>query len=151
MLSLTRKCDYALLAMVELAHSQADLLSARDVAGVIGVPLPVLTNVLHLLVQSGLVASRKGAHGGYALAKRPDEINLADIIDGVEGPGRLTMCCAPAVDDSEDDCTLTDSCRLKGPIRRVHQGIREYLCGVSLSELAFTRELVELSFPERSG
>ncbi len=151
MLSLTRKCDYALLAMVELAHCDAKLASARGIASVIGVPLPVLTNVLHLLVQCGLVASRKGAHGGYALARGPDDINLADIIDGVEGPGRLTMCCAPEIDDSEEDCTLTDSCRLKRPIRKVHEGIREYLCGVSLSELAFEREIVELSLPERSG
>jgi len=151
MLSLTRKCDYALLAMVELAHSQADLVSARDIAGAIGVPLPVLTNVLHLLVQGGLVGSRKGAHGGYALARCPDEITLADIIDGVEGPGRLTMCCASDVEDSEEDCTLTDSCRLKRPIRRVHEGVRDYLRGVSLSQLAIEGEIVELSLPERSG
>lgn len=151
MLSLTRKCDYALLAIVELAHRQTDLVSARDMARIIGVPLPVLTNVLHLLVQCGLVASRKGAHGGYALARCPDAITLADIIDAVEGPGRLTMCCTPEDGVPEEDCTLTDSCRLKGPIRRVHRGIREYLCGISLSRLAFESEMVELSFPERSG
>lgn len=93
MLSLTRKCDYALVAMAELARNGRRTISARGLAEILGIRSPVLTNVLHRLQRHGLVTSRKGARGGYALARPPGRITLADVIDAIEGEFRLTPCC----------------------------------------------------------
>ncbi|MGB0714432.1 MAG: RrF2 family transcriptional regulator [Phycisphaerae bacterium] len=93
MLSLTRKCDYALVAMAELARNGRRTISARGLAAEVGIRVPVLTNVLHRLQRHGLVTSRKGARGGYSLSRPPTMITLADVIEAIEGDVRLTPCC----------------------------------------------------------
>lgn len=86
-MQLTAKADYAVRAAVELASSSPD--SPRRVDSVTtaqGIPVPFLENILAQLRSSGIVRNRRGATGGYWLARPADEINLADIIRAVEGP-----------------------------------------------------------------
>ena len=78
MLSLTRKADYAIVALSDLARQSASRSSARAIAERTKVPLPVLTNILHQLHNRGLVTSALGVKGGYALSRPPDAISLAD-------------------------------------------------------------------------
>lgn len=140
MLSLTRKADYALVAMAHLAQSESGRGSAREISEHIHVPLPVLTNILHQLLHSGLVTSTMGAKGGYRLARTPDAISLADIIDAIEGRFRLSMCCSeePVV-EGEERCDLEHNCRIKDPVRKVHQSLRVFLSQVNLAQIAFDR------------
>lgn len=147
MLSLTRKADYAFVAMAELARRDPEHASARELAETIGVSLPMLTNVLHQLVQFGLVASTKGAKGGYRLSRAARTISLADMIDAVQGTIRLAACCGGDPEVADADCDLERSCRIKEPVRRVHRGLREYLSRVSLADLAFDAKTVTLGLP----
>ena len=157
MLSLTRKCDYALVALAELAHCGRRTVSARDIATKVGVPLPVLTNVLHRLQRWGLVHSKKGARGGYSLARPPHQITMAEVIDAIDGGGRLTPCChgehSAGCDDSaaeakaESDCNLEAACRIREPMLRIQHGLREYFSSVTLEHLAFESGLVQLGVP----
>lgn len=141
MLTLTRKADYALLAMADLARRDRTRASAREIAGSVGVPLPVLTNILHQLLHRGLVSSAKGSKGGYQLAKLADEISLAEMIDAVEGPFKLTICCATEVTCDENRCNLEDNCQIKGPVRKVHQSLRRFFGQVTLAHIAGNSEL----------
>ena len=83
------KADYAVRAMVELAASdgseehpaKGEVISAAQ-----GIPHRFLENILGELRVHGLVHSRRGADGGYWLARDADEITLAEIIRAVEGP-----------------------------------------------------------------
>lgn len=93
-LSLTRKADYALVAMSHMAHRGQQRTSAREIAERVHVPLPMLTNILHQLSHEGLITSSMGSKGGYRLARGPEAISLADILDAIEGQFRLTMCCS---------------------------------------------------------
>ncbi|MTD44935.1 Rrf2 family transcriptional regulator [Conexibacter sp. W3-3-2] len=85
---ITAKADYAVRAAIELAAHAGDdrptkgeaLARAQDI------PLKFLENILADLRQSGIVRSRRGADGGYLLAKPADEVTIADIIRAVEGP-----------------------------------------------------------------
>ena len=113
-------------------------------------PLPVLTNVLNQLANSGLVISAMGVTGGYALARAADEISLADMIEAIEGNFKLTLCCS---DESEDDlgtCDLQDGCRVVEPLRRVHACLKEFLDSVTLAEIAFYSVPISLNV-ETSG
>lgn len=139
MLTLTRKADYALLAMSHLARTAPERSSAREIAQQVGVPLPVLTNVLNRLLHHGLVNSKMGAKGGYTLSRDPDEVSLTDMIDAIEGQFRMAICCQDDRAASEDQCDLESSCQIKEPIRRVHQGIRAYMGQVTLGHIAFNR------------
>ncbi len=137
MLSLTRKADYALIAMAELARSMPNRLSARVIAERVGVPLPMLSNILNQLLNSGLISSQRGPQGGYALVRPANDISLAAMIDAIDGPIMLARCCQEEVAVDDDRCDLEDSCQIKEPIRRVHESFRQFLSGVSLSYVAF--------------
>ena len=137
MLTLTRKADYALVAMADLAHRAPGRVSAREMARSIRVPLPVLTNILHQLLHKGLVTSTMGSKGGYSLARRPEQISLAEMIDAIEGPFRLTVCCSTECDSERERCELERECSIKEPVRRVHTSLRQFLSGVTLAQIAF--------------
>jgi Rrf2 family protein len=83
---LSAKADYALRASLELAASGDGHVKAETLARAQGIPLRFLEQILLDLKHAGLVASQRGAEGGYWLAKAPGEISLADVIRAVEGP-----------------------------------------------------------------
>jgi Rrf2 family protein len=84
---ITAKADYAVRAVVELAHSSQDSPHKVDeIAQAQRIPVSFLENILTQLRSSGIVRSQRGPEGGYWLAKPPDQVNLADIIRAVEGP-----------------------------------------------------------------
>jgi Rrf2 family protein len=81
------KVDYALRAAVELAALEAEWpVKGERVASGQGIPLRFMENILGQLRQAGIVASRRGAEGGYLLARPASEIALADVIRAVDGP-----------------------------------------------------------------
>src|SRR3984893_5570042 len=83
----TAKADYAVRAVVELAHSKQDSPRKVDeVAQAQGIPVSFLENILTQLRSSGIVRSQRGPEGGYWLAQPAEEVNLAQIIRAVEGP-----------------------------------------------------------------
>jgi Rrf2 family protein len=83
---LSAKADYALRATVELASQGDGHVKAETLARAQSVPLRFLEQILLELKHAGLVASQRGAEGGYWLARPPSEISLADVIRAVEGP-----------------------------------------------------------------
>lgn len=145
MLSLTRKADYAVVALADLAHRGTARASARDIAKSTKVPLPVLTNVLHQLLRHGLVSSAMGSKGGYRIARPASEISLAEMIDAIEGPFKLALCCGPAAECEDDVCDLEDNCQIKEPVRRVHVSLRRFLSQVTLAQIAFGSVPTELT------
>ena len=80
MLTLTRKTEYAMIAVCHLAHAGHKVVSARDIAEAHGVPLPLLMNVLKRLNRTGHVHSVRGAKGGYVLAVPPEQFTLDGLI-----------------------------------------------------------------------
>src|SRR5438067_12602812 len=83
---LSAKADYALRASAELASLAGGHVKAETVARAQSIPLRFLEQILLDLKHAGLVASQRGAEGGYWLARPPREIPLADVIRAVEGP-----------------------------------------------------------------
>jgi Rrf2 family protein len=83
----TAKADYAVRAAVELAAvGKGEPVKAEHIAEAQSIPLNFLENILAELRRAGIVESRRGAAGGYLLAKPPEEVSLADVIRAVEGP-----------------------------------------------------------------
>jgi Rrf2 family protein len=80
------KVDYALRAMTELAAASPSLMTAEQLATAQKIPPKFLESILAQLRNGGLVASQRGAEGGYRLAKLPQEISIADVIRELEGP-----------------------------------------------------------------
>ena|SRR5438132_11383662 len=79
------RSDYAIRAAAELAAA-GDAMKGDRIAEAQSIPLKFLENVLLELKHAGIVSSRRGASGGYLLARPASEISLADVIRAVDGP-----------------------------------------------------------------
>jgi FeS assembly SUF system regulator len=129
---LTHLADYAVVLMTAAARREPrERLSATDLAQDTGVPLPTAQKLMQQLAAHGLLVGHRGAGGGYALARPVSEINLADIIEAVEGPFTMTVCS-----EGRTDCALDAHCRVKPHMGVVGDKVRGALGAVSLQELA---------------
>jgi len=130
---LSHLADYAVVLMTAAARRPAGArLSATELAGETGVPLPTTQKLMGQLAASGLLTSARGVSGGFALSRVATEISLADIVEAVEGPIALTMCS----DSNNHECILDAHCRVKPHIGVVGRAVRGALGAVTLTELA---------------
>ena len=137
MLSLTRKTDYALVALAFLGHrhsTETGPASARLIADTYSLPLPLLMNILKELSSAGLLNSTRGATGGYMIAMPPSEISVLTVIEAIEGPMRIALCAdqkAPAA----GGCNIQDDCPIRNPVRKLHFKVAELFSNTSLADL----------------
>ena len=131
---LTHLADYAVVLMTAAARRPAAArLSATELSGETGVPLPTAQKLMGLLAGAGLLNSVRGAGGGFTLARPAADISLADIVEAVEGPIAMTVCSGH---DGVSDCALDAHCRVKPHMGIVGNAVRGALGAVSLTELA---------------
>jgi len=138
---LTRKTDYALVALAGLSRAGVSRASARDLARDCQLPLPLLRNILKVLASHGLLVSTRGPNGGYQLARAPRGITLAEIVEAMEGPMRLVPCCHATSTPQDEGCRLEDSCHIKGQVRTVHGRLLRFLEEVTLDQIAGEHDL----------
>src|SRR5206468_7201444 len=106
---LSHLADYAVVLMTSAARRPAGArLSATELAHETGVPLPTAQKLMGQLAACGLLRSVRGAAGGFSLARSPQQISLADIVEAVEGPIAMTVCS-----EGRTDCALDAHCRVK--------------------------------------
>lgn len=131
MLRLSKKADYALLAMRHLA-ARTDLgaVSARELAEAYDIPSELLAKVLQKLVRGKLLASHQGIHGGYGLGRAAALISVADVIQAVDGPLTVTACS-----DSDHSCDQYSKCNIRDPLWRIKDRIVAALAATSVAEL----------------
>ncbi|MFO0888594.1 MAG: Rrf2 family transcriptional regulator [Isosphaeraceae bacterium] len=87
-MKVSAKAEYACLAMLALAQQSADAppLRIREISRTHGIPERYLVQILLQLKSAGLVASTRGASGGYRLSRRPQEIALSEVLLAIDGP-----------------------------------------------------------------
>jgi len=132
MLRLSKKADYALMAMNHLAqHADSGAASAREIAERYGIPIELLAKVLQRLTRHGLLSSQQGTRGGYVLARAATLISVADVIEAVDGPLTVTACAT-----DEDTCEQYEKCNIRDPLWRIKDRIQQALAACSIAELA---------------
>jgi len=157
MLSLTRKTDYALIALAYLTGRRAERaspVSAKQIAQTFGLPKPLLMNILKELVRVKVLSSTRGAHGGYELAADPARVTLLEVVTAMDGPVRLSRC-ADGLPIVGQGCNLSQDCPIQGPIRSLHRRLNRFLAEVTLKDLWEQRlspgDKSSLDAPELSG
>jgi FeS assembly SUF system regulator len=141
MIRLGKLTDYGLVLMSAMARvPQAELHTARDLSASCKLPLPTVSKLLKTLLQSGLLASHRGINGGYALARDPQQISVAEIISALEGPFALTECSV----DGSHACDLESSCHIKDNQRLISQVVRHALESVVLSDFIRPMQLTAI-------
>ena len=159
--ALTRKTDYALVALGRLAEEalmggggDQRSLSARQIAEQYNLPLPLLMNVLKDLHKAQIVCSRRGSSGGYMLCCHdPSQITMLQIIEALEGPVKIALCCddepasAPGATGGSGAsgafggrepcvaCRAIEKCPNVAPMQRFNDKVRQFLSSITLKDL----------------
>ena len=106
-MQVSRKVDYALRAVIHLANEEVSerTCSVAQIAARERVPRQFLEKIVQQLIHKGLVRSRRGAHGGYVLARPAEQVTFRDVIEAVEGPISINVCVG-----DHPDCALLGAC-----------------------------------------
>ena len=157
MFRISRKADYAVLIMCQLALREEGLradgaadgplppISAQETAGNGQLSKALTANLMKVLTKHGLLESVRGVSGGYRLARDASDITLAQILAAVEGPLALVECAThlsfdaclkrPAGATESENCALTHCCPSRRAMRVVHQRIANLFDELTLAEL----------------
>jgi FeS assembly SUF system regulator len=130
MLRLSKLTDYGTIVLAQLATRPGTLSTAGEVAAATRLGQATVRKLLKALAHAGLVVSERGAQGGYLLARAPDQISAAQILDALEGPVAITECSAAG-----GECDLEPVCRVGAAWRRINHSIRRALDEISLADL----------------
>src|SRR6476619_8477537 len=134
MLRLSKKADYALMAMKHLARkadSASASTSAREIAEQYDIPVELMAKVLQRLARRGLLTSHQGTRGGYRLARGASAISVADIIQAIDGPLTVTACST-----GDENCGQYAKCSVRDPLWRIKDRILSALATCSLQEVS---------------
>jgi Rrf2 family protein len=130
-LKLTKKADYALMAMKHLAeHSAEGSRSAKDVADAYGIPPEALAKILQRLAKAGLLQSQHGTNGGYTLGRPAHTISAFEVIQAIDGPLFITSCITV-----RGECDQSDRCNIREPLRKVNESIEAVLKRIKISHM----------------
>jgi Rrf2 family protein len=128
---LRRNTDYALRAMVNLAgHYGEDPVSTRDISQSEDISYQLACKLMQKLNNAGLVKSSMGPNGGFVLSRTPGKINLAEIIDAIQGPLSLSRCLL-----GENVCKKQNNCPITVKLTKLQKNIGDYLQSITLDEL----------------
>lgn len=117
---LSRRCQYALRAMLELARRYGDgPVKSAAIAEAQGIPQRFLEVILGQLKRAGFAVSERGACGGYALAAPPEELTVGAIIRCVDGPVSPVHC----EEDGGEQCPFEANCVFRPMWDRVQQAV----------------------------
>lgn len=130
MLRISRLTDYATDAMTCLAEGSDEVRSTAHIAASTHLELPTVSKLMKQLGRAGLVESFRGVNGGYRLARKPEDISLAEIVEALEGPLGMTECAA-----APGHCEREAHCLVRGNWRRINNVIAAALRAVSLADM----------------
>jgi Rrf2 family protein len=137
------KAEYGVRVMVHLARAAGDdateppaPISLGSIADAEGLPLAYLEHLVQRLRRAGLVDSRRGAHGGYSLARGPADISMAEVVEALEGD-IAPIECITADADGALVCSREDDgpCPTKLLWTRVQGSIVRTLSDMTLADL----------------
>ncbi len=136
MLSLSRTTGYAILAMSCMGDRRGSWLLAKDIVACTRIPGPYLSRVLHALGKSGLVLTKRGYRGGFALARPRNRITLLDVIEAVEGQACQDRCVLGLTECSDErGCPVhefwkAERVKIRAKLRRISfADVAAFECG----------------------
>jgi FeS assembly SUF system regulator len=134
LIRLSKLADYGIVMMTNMAKHPQRQHNAAEIAAESHIPLPMASKILKALARGGLLASHRGARGGYGLARDPETITVAQVIVALEGPIALTAC----IEDGPGDCGIESLCPARANWQRINDAIRRALDEITMAEMALT-------------
>jgi Rrf2 family protein len=132
LMQVSRRVDYALRAAINLARQTPGRASSvGEISVHESIPKKFLEKIIQDLIHAGLVVSRRGAHGGYTLARDPGEISFRDVMEAVEGPIALNVCVG-----DRTLCSVSPTCGMQHVWAEGQRRLIDLFAATRLADLA---------------
>lgn len=131
MLRISKKVEYALMALKFISNSDHKLVTAREISDNNNIPYDLLSKILQKLKNENILASNQGTNGGYFMTKNPDEIPLFNLMSAIDGDPAIAECLHETIGK---DCCLVDTCSIKSPVMKLQQEVEELLKRKTISD-----------------
>lgn len=133
-MKISAKGEYATLAILELAlqYQKRGPVQIHEIAAKYNIPQKFLVQILIQLKRQGLVLSRRGAEGGYLLAKSPHQISLGEVIRAIEGPLMSIKCLEQ---NTIKTCVLEPGCTFKAIWADIARSIEKMMNEITYEDL----------------
>lgn len=135
MLKISKLTDYGLLATVYLSRNRGEIVSTREIAAFYGLPLPMVSKVLKVLHEGGLVTSHRGVGGGYSFDHDVEDLTLGRMLEVLEGPWDLTEC-ETTDEGGHAACSIRAGCPSRGFMFGINRAIKTAFDQITLGDLA---------------
>ena len=130
MLKLTRKVEYALIALRYMQGKSPELVSStKEISTKYNIPLEILAKTLQHLAKENIIEPINGPRGGYRLKAHLDDINLVEFFERVEGPLGLSDCFYDL------NCMQIDHCNIRTPIQRINANMINMFRGMTVQDV----------------
>ena len=134
---ITRATEYSIRAVLHLAAKHASpVVTKQEICAEEGITPAFLTKILQPLIRQGIVRSKRGVAGGFALARPPEQLTLLDVMRAAEEPMALNLCLI-----EKDCCERTCSCPVHTLWAQARGALEEIFSKRSVADLAREREL----------
>ena len=154
MLKISKKADYALMALQHIATVQfgdvtpGRVVNTKEIAEEYNIPLELLAKVLQTLARNALIESHNGPKGGYVLARRAHQITIAQILESIEGPLGITDC---SHEKDGELCMQRGNCHIRTPLLKVQDSIAQLLNNMTLQDMMGGTPLITIQSPTAQG
>ena len=130
MLKITKKVEYALIAIKHLSENPKKLFSVSDMSTTYGIPREILAKTMQALAKENIVESVKGPQGGYRNKNKTSDISLNKFFEVLEGPTAIMDCYF------ESGCNHLSSCNIKTPIKKINDSVRDLFNNITLADIS---------------
>lgn len=131
MLRLSKKVEYALMALRYIVVSNDTIVTAKEISSKFSIPHELLAKILQKLKKEQILESIKGVNGGYRLHRAPEEIKLTELIKSLDGDFSITECIHG---QSEDDCSMFNGCTIKSPVNKMQKELENFFETKTISD-----------------
>lgn len=141
-MKITTKGKYGLRMLVAIAASGSTPISLKNVAVSLNASEKYLEQLIIPLIKSGYVASVRGAQGGYTLNHKPEDINLKELLELLEGKQFLQACVG-----EKGECSRSQECPLVDTFKRINDAAEYVLLSTTVADLIkSSKEITEKQF-----
>ena len=129
MLKLTRKLEYALIALRHMQTKGGTLSSTKEIADMYTIPREILAKTLQQMARLKYIDAVQGPKGGYRIDKVLSKINLTQFVEEMEGPLEMVEC------NINSDCIQINTCNIRMPINKINQNIRSIFNKINITDI----------------
>ena len=130
MLKLTRKTEYALIALAHIENVTPEAVSStKEISEQYHIPKPLLAKIMQTLAKHGILEPVQGPKGGYKLQKKLDNVSMTKFFEILEGPLGIMDCYF------DSTCEQLDICNIQTPIKKINEKVRNMFDNISVHDI----------------